>query len=289
MSRSIRTSFPVTGDRVVNGTIELPPSGIRNAPVLLFVPGFKGFRDWGGWPWLTRAIADAGFVVHRVDLSMNGYSGRCDLQDEEEKFAHNTFGHDLEDLDVLFDSFDRWGIPNGVASERFGIIGHSRGGIVSLLFAGEHPSIESVATLGAPACGLSVYKEELHDLWRESGSLEVINARTDQTLRLDVSILEDLEENRERYDVERAVKEANLPTLVLHGSEDETVSLTDAVELMNWLPNPRSRIEALETGHTFGFMHPFAGPDRAGEAVRDLLVQWFTDTLADDAGDDWGG
>jgi len=263
MSRSIRTSFPVTGDRVVNGTIELPPSGIRNAPVLLFVPGFKGFRDWGGWPWLTRAIADAGFVVHRVDLSMNGYSGRCDLQDEEEKFAHNTFGHDLEDLDVLFDSFDRWGIPNGVASERFGIIGHSRGGIVSLLFAGEHPSIESVATLGAPACGLSVYKEELHDLWRESGSLEVINARTDQTLRLDVSILEDL--------------------------EDETVSLTDAVELMNWLPNPRSRIEALETGHTFGFMHPFAGPDRAGEAVRDLLVQWFTDTLADDAGDDWGG
>ncbi len=280
MSRTILTHTPITADRVVRGTVELPPQGTTDAPILLFVPGFKGFRDWGGWPWLTRSLADGGFIVHRVDLSMNGYTGRSELHDEPEKFAQNTFSHDLEDLDVLLDSTERWGIPPGVSSDRIGIIGHSRGGVVSLLFASEHPSIEAVATLGAPARGVSIYREELHEQWREEGYLEIPNARTGQVLKLDISVLEDYEENRERYDVERAIVEKPLPSLVIHGSEDETVSITEAVELMNWLPHANSRLEALETGHTFGFSHPFGGADEAGQAVLDLLTHWFTEELA---------
>ena len=281
MSRSLQTRTPIANDRVVNGTIELPPEGVKDAPVLLFIPGFKGFRNWGGWPWLTRQIADAGFVVHRLDLSMNGYSGRSEKVDEEEKFAQNTFAHDLEDLDTLLDSIDRWGIPPGVASDRLGIIGHSRGGVVSLLFAGEYPAIETVATLGAPAHGYRIYREEMHEQWREEGYLEIPNARTGQLLRLDVSVLEDFEEQQDRYDVEASVKDNAIPTLVVHGSEDETVSITEAVELMNWLPDPDSRLESIETGHTFGFAHPSDGPDAAGERVRDLLVHWFKEIFAE--------
>lgn len=277
--RALRIEIPVDGERVVRSLVELPPEGTTGAPVLLFVPGFKGFPEWGGWPWLCRSLADAGFVVHRVGLSMNGVSGESDRHDEPEKFARNTFGHDLEDLALLLGDRGRWGLPPDVAGDALGLIGHSRGGIVSLLLAGEHEAIEAVATLGAPARGYRRYREELQDQWREEGMLEVPNARTGQVLHLHVSVLDDFEANEERYDVERAVARRPVPTLVLHGDEDETVPLDEAELLHGWLPHRRSRLERRATGHTFGFSHPFEGPPADADRLLETLIDWFSEEL----------
>ncbi len=281
LGSSITTVIPVTGDRVVRGTIELPPEGTESAPIILFIPGFKGFRDWGGWPMLTRAIADAGFIVHRLDLSMNGFTGRSQRHDEPEKFAKNTFAHDLEDLDVVLDCFDRWPIPRGLASDRLGIIGHSRGGVVSLLFAGENPAIEAVATLGAPAQGYRVFREEQHQQWREQGYLEIPNARTGQILQLDVSVLEDFEANAERYDVEASVTSMPTPTLVVHGTEDETVPLGEAQQLVQWISDDFARLVTLETGHTFGYSHPQEDRNPLESVLAQHLIDWFVEEFSE--------
>ena len=61
--------IPVEGDRVVRGTVELPPEGTREAPVLVFVPGFNSaeyFFD-GGAHIRTHAR-----IAHTMALCLTG-------------------------------------------------------------------------------------------------------------------------------------------------------------------------------------------------------------------------
>ena len=41
-------------------------------PVVVFVHGFKGFKDWGHFPLLADFFAGQGFVFVKLNLSHNG-------------------------------------------------------------------------------------------------------------------------------------------------------------------------------------------------------------------------
>ena len=42
-------------------------------PVVLFVHGFKGFKDWGAFPDACDELARAGFAVVTFNLSLNSW------------------------------------------------------------------------------------------------------------------------------------------------------------------------------------------------------------------------
>ncbi|MFQ5653979.1 MAG: alpha/beta hydrolase family protein [Planctomycetota bacterium] len=276
---SIDYDLPVAPDRVIRGTIELPPEDRRPAPVVLFCHGFKGFKDWGGWPWLTRGRAEEGFLVNRFNFSLAGVGACLDRHDEPEKFARNTYGAELEDLHALIEARDRWGVPAGTMGEGLGIVGHSRGGMVSLLFAAEEPAVEALVTISSPGQS-DRFPEELKVEWRARGVHEVVNARTGEVLPMDVSILDDYEENRERYDVGRAVTARHVPTLILHGDEDESVEVVEAQLLHGAIPHDRKELRVLEgTGHTLGTVQPFAGATPHLEEALHHASRWLSEHL----------
>ena len=43
----------VSPDRCLRYSVFTPAQGDAAATVL-FIPGFKGFKDWGGWPWFCQ-------------------------------------------------------------------------------------------------------------------------------------------------------------------------------------------------------------------------------------------
>ena len=45
---------------------------INNAPCLIFVHGFKGFKDWGFWPYIGNYFAKNRFFVITFNFSHNG-------------------------------------------------------------------------------------------------------------------------------------------------------------------------------------------------------------------------
>jgi len=47
------------------------PTG-QPQPVVVFVHGFKGFKDWGHFGLLARFFAERGFVFVKLNLSHNG-------------------------------------------------------------------------------------------------------------------------------------------------------------------------------------------------------------------------
>ncbi len=281
MTRDLQSDYQleVGPQRVIRGTVELPPEERWPAPVVLFCHGFKGFKDWGGWPWFTRRLAERGFVVNRFNFSLAGVGQSLDAHDEPEKFARNTFGAELDDLHFLLSHREQWGAPARALGESLGLVGHSRGGLVSLLFAHEEPSVGAVVTLSAPGHS-DRFSEAMKEEWRRRGFLEVVNARTGQVLHMEVSILDDFEAHRERYDVARALKRRSAPTLVIHGQEDEAVDPLEADFIWQALgQQKKERVILPATGHTFGTSHPFQGPTPELEEILSLAGGWLAEHL----------
>ena len=158
-------------DRCLRGTVTLPAEASWPAPVVLFCHGFKGFKDWGGWPWLAGELADRGFVVNRFNFSLSGIGAALDSYDEPEKFARNTFGDEMDDLSRVLDAVEEWGVPAAALGPSRAVIGHSRGGLISLLHASVDERIDTVISLASPGSS-DRYPDAVKEAWRERGIVD---------------------------------------------------------------------------------------------------------------------
>ncbi len=97
---------------------------------------------------------------------------------------------------------------------------------------------------------------------------------------LGIGTLEDYERNRERLDLEKATGRLEVPYLIVHGTEDESVSIGDGEQLAEAAPAATSRFAPIEgAGHTFGAVHPFRGTTDHLERAIELSADWFTEHL----------
>ena len=68
--------------------------------------------------------------------------------------------------------------------------------------------------------------------------------------------VEDLLANKNLLSIKNAVKKITIPQLIIHGTNDTTVSIDEAQQLKDWNSNAKMYlIEGAE--HTFGGKHPF--------------------------------
>jgi pimeloyl-ACP methyl ester carboxylesterase len=234
-------------------------------PVVVFVHGFKGFKDWGHFPLLARFFAEQGFVFIKLNLSHNGVvvGGSGDLEDLE-AFGRNNFSHELNDLGQLLDALHTPGatpLPTTLLDlDRLYLIGHSRGGGLVLLKAAEDARVRAVATWAAVANLAPRWPAEVLAQWQREGVLYVPNSRTGQQLPMYYQIAEDYHANLSRLDLPKLVPQLRQPLLIVHGDPDETVPLGAAHELLTRKPDAELLVVP-EAGHMFGGSHPWASPE----------------------------
>ncbi len=258
-------------------------SGKRSSeklPLVIFTHGFKGFKDWGGFPYMMERIASAGFIAASFNFSHNGVSHRLPKDFVRlDLFADNTLSLELEELgfviDHLFDNSENYNILRN----RIGLIGHSRGGGISLIKASYDDRIKCLITL-ASVSTFDRYTDQHKKIWRKQGHFETLNTRTNQLMRLNVALLDDLEKNQSRLDILSSAKRLNKPYLIVHGKEDLSVKYEEAEYIYRNSNNKYTRLFPVEnTGHTFGVVHPFAGTTPAFEKVIDKAVEFLTMNL----------
>jgi pimeloyl-ACP methyl ester carboxylesterase len=231
-------------------------------PVVVFVHGFKGFKDWGHFPLLARFFAEAGFVFVKLNLSHNGVvvGGTGDLEDLE-AFGQNNFSHELNDLGQLLDALHQPGATPLPKAEldlsRLYLIGHSRGGGLVMLKAAEDPRIKALATWAAVADLAPKWPTEFLDQWQREGVVYVPNSRTGQQLPMYYQITEDYHANRSRFDLPQLVPQLQQPLLIVHGDPDETVPLS-AAEQLHAQKSDAELFIVPGAGHMFGGNHPWA-------------------------------
>ncbi len=247
-------------------------------PHVLIVHGFKGFQRWGFFPEFAARLARNGIAAVTFDLSGSGIGPDGETFADDDAFARNTYTRELEDIDRVRAHILSGALP-WIDPDRAGILGHSRGGGMALIHAAERGDYAAVVTWAAIG-RVDPWDEPTRALWRRQGFITVHNARTGRHHRLDVTLLEDVERNRERLDLRAACARLASPTLLIHGTDDDAVPFAALDRLARAFQPGVARVLAVEgTGHTFGARHPFAVTTPALERVLGATVGWFVEHL----------
>lgn len=226
-------------------------------PVIVFSHGFKGFKDWGPFNVMARHFAEAGFIFVKLNFAFNGTTLQNPYHfDDLDAFGNNNFSKELNDLnDVLDWVWDNSTRLNADIS-KVSLMGHSRGGGVSILKAYEDSRVSSVVTwAGVADFAWHITKEQI-DHWKKHGVIEVENARTKQMMPLYLQIYDDYMKNHRRFNIRNAVMHLTKPILIAHGSDDDTVPFEHAEELMTLNPAKVNLLKIYGGDHTFGAAHP---------------------------------
>lgn len=247
-------------------------------PAVVTVHGFKGFKEWGMWPPFAERLARAGFTSVSLNFSGSGVDSAGTFS-HSDRFGHNTFSAELEDLQRVIAALHGGGLEVAAPSS-LGLLGHSRGGGVSILHTARDPSVRALVTWAAIST-VERWQPAEKKRWRESGVHEVKNARTGEVLPLYTDVLDDIERNGAALDIEAAARRIAVPWLLIHGTADEAVSLAEGELLAAAGRRESTRFLAVEgTGHTFGAAHPWAGSNPALDVVFDTTLAFFTAGLS---------
>jgi dienelactone hydrolase len=240
---------------------------------VVIVHGFKGFKDWGMFPAVADRVARAGFTAVSFNLSGSGVddSGQFAYPD---LFGHNTFSAELEDIQRVLDALAQ-GTLGLAPTGAIGLVGHSRGGGMAILAAGRDARVHALITWAAIATVLRWPGQAAQ--WRQEGRLDVVNTRTGQVLPLYTDVLDDIEQHGAALDIKSHAARLSIPWLLLHGTADTSVPVSEARELAHAASSAHPpRVMLLEgAGHTFGAVHPYAGmtPDLA--VASDETLKWL--------------
>lgn len=165
----------------------------------------------------------------------------------------------LERLDLRLPSFEhlrvsamlaavRQAIARGDSPERERVVlfGSSLGGFVAAQVAASDPRVAALVLL-APAFQLVErwrrrLGEEGWRKWQESGWLETLDHTTGKTARVDFGFVSELDEI-----AGRALPEVRVPTLILHGRQDEVVDIATSREFAKG--RSHVRLIEVEDGH----------------------------------------
>jgi len=239
--------------------------------IVIFSHGFKGFKDWGHFNALGKRFADEGLIFIKFNFSYNGTTvSSPDTFDDLEAFGNNNYSIELNDLELVIN----WALTceelkNERDNTKLYLLGHSRGGGISIIKAAENKNVKKLVTWASVSDFLNRNKKKTIDTWKDQGVVYTFNTRTNQKMPLYFQFYEDLQKNAARYNIQHVFKTLQIPILIVHGTNDEAVSFKEAEILQRSAAHPRLlRVEG--AGHTFGIKHPFSG-DTFPEAAQFVI------------------
>ncbi len=233
----------------------------NNNRIVILTHGFKSFKDWGCWPWLSSVFAKAGYTFIKLNFSHNGVGITAETASDFidlEAFGNNNFSKQMADIDALM----RW-IKNKEHAalahadiNNIICIGHSMGGGMAILAAAKYNNISQLVTLNSMGSFADLFKRFNIEQWQKDNVVYVENARTSQQMPLYYQLYADYMQHEAALDITSQVASINTKWLLVYATKDETVLPKNALMLQQL--NKNIKLCAIEnTGHTFGAGHPF--------------------------------
>ena len=231
----------------------------QDAPCVIYVHGFKGFKDWGFIPPTGEMFASNGFRFLAMNFSHNGIGDDPLNFTELDKFRDNTFSLERSEGIQVIEAYQRGELFGDTTGAKTGLLGHSRGGWGAALI-GHHCSGLSGVCLWAPVSDQRRYGQKTVDFWKEQGYLEIPNSRTGQVMQIGYQLHEDLMADSDTtLNIEAAASNMGKPLCIVHGADDLVVAVSDGKELAA-LAGDNCELHIVEGGdHVFGARHSWQG------------------------------
>ena len=276
----LRTGFelrPADGPPI-RGEVRVA-EGSKPRSAVVVCHGFKGFRTWGPWPSLARAIAAHGHAAVTFDFSHSGVGADGVDFSALDLFRESTHTRNVEEIWMVIDALEnrRLGIPR---PRRLGLFGHSRGGGEAVLAAAEDRRVNALVTWAAIADIPNRWTPAQVEAWTRGEDVEIENARTKQKMPIAPAYWEDVEKNRESLDITASAGRVSIPWLVVHGDADTSVPVDDAHRLFDAAGEEAQLLIVEGADHTFGAKHPYAGATDELRSAAEATLEWFDEHLA---------
>ncbi len=220
--KSSKITFTNAQGKLLSGRLDLP---LDQEPhnFAIFAHCFTCTKDFSAVRNVSKALASEGFGVLRFDFT--------GLGDSDGDFADTNFSSNVEDL-VHAAAYlaKEYKAPSL-------LVGHSLGGAAAIFAASEIPSIQALATIGAPSNPVHVKKQfgsQAQDI-EDNGVGKVVLAGRDFTFKK--QFFDDLEEQSCESAASRLEGKA---LLILHSPQDATVSIKNAEEIYHAAKHPKS-------------------------------------------------
>ena len=233
-------------------------------PLVIFCHGYKGFKDWGAWDLVAEAFMKANLFFVKFNFSHNGGTVEQPIDFPDlEAFAENNYSKELDDLDdiITFLTSEENEFLDQIDINNISVIGHSRGGGISILKTNEDQRIKKLITWASVSSfGKRTSTTGNLEQWKKDGVKYVLNGRTNQKMPHNFQFYLDFKANEQRLNIENAVKNITVPHLIIHAKDDPSVLYQEAINLNNW--NPKSELFTIDnSNHVFDAKHPWKEKD----------------------------
>lgn len=224
----------------------------KRSEIVVFIHGYMGFKDWGCWNLVANYFVENGMSFAKFNLTHNGTTLENTLDfNDLDSFGLNTYSNELADISLFIAHLE-----NTHQFSKIHLVGHSRGGGMAIL-AGKTPSVETI-TCWAPISSIEnrFPKGEELEKWARSNVYYKLNGRTKQEMPHFYSQYDDFLKNKDKLDIEKSARKIGKPVLVIHGENDESVSVKEGKDLAEW--SVGKFISISNTSHTFDSSHPWS-------------------------------
>ncbi len=246
------------------------------SPCVLICPGFMAYKDWGPYPYYGNKLAEAGFVSVVMNYSHSGIKEDANKITDFGNFASNTVSRELTDMRYVLQSIAQGNLSDyGVDENKIIVLGHSRGAANTILTASLDSSIKALVSW-APISNYDRWTDHQKKEWRSLGYLPLAKNYKANPLRIDIGFLEDIELNKDRFDLVIAAQKIQVPWLIIHGEEDLIAKIDEAEKLYGVSNKSKTEfIHMPKVGHMFGIESPFDENNPLLNNVIDLTINWL--------------
>lgn len=224
------------------------PSDAPGSPMVILCHGFATHKDTQTYMKLEQAINLKKIATFRFDFFGHGES--------DGKFEDITISKAGEDILSAISFLKTKGYP------KIGLFGSSFGGGASIIAASKTPSMFALA-LKSPASDFlgklqADYSQEELKQWKTKGSAPYSHA-----LKLNYTFYKDALASNP---INSATK-VDVPTLIVHGSDDEIVPLSQSERLSKLIPD--CRLEVIQAAD-----HRYTNPEHFNRMLT-LVSEFF--------------
>jgi pimeloyl-ACP methyl ester carboxylesterase len=215
----------------------------KNQTLVILGHGVTGNKDRPLLIAIAEGLAARGWPCLRISYSGNG--------DSEGSFADCTITKEIADLQSVLDA-----VP---AETKIAYCGHSMGGAVGVLTAVRDERIACLITLAGMVMTRDFCQREFGDVVPDQG-----NMWDDESCPLSQAYVDDLH----RHESTLAAAEAMMvPWLLVHGSDDDVVPISDSEAAFAVAPQPKEFLRIEGEGHSFS--------DASYSQVVDAIAAWL--------------
>lgn len=217
--------------------LETPEKNRTSLPAVILLQGFVGHKDGEKIASLSKHLVQLGFVTLRFDPSGFGESEGNTL----DEYSISNFVSDIESVYQFLLGQDF------IDKSKIGVWGQSMGGMLSIIFASQHPEIKASCAISSPA---QIIKgddlEKVIEKWQENGYLDRRSSKYGE-IKISYNFVIDAR----KWNAEKLVKKVRVPLLMILGKNDEAVPPDITRKIFQEANEPKELIEIDNMQHDY--------------------------------------